>query len=69
MNYITGLEWVPSSLNSDLLLGVLHSPYTFSILNVHKGTRLWKKTFCDTIISFAFDPFYLNKIACKFFTD
>ncbi|VVC35482.1 Hypothetical protein CINCED_3A000598 [Cinara cedri] len=60
---IIGMEWVPSSFNSDLLLGVLHSPYTFSILDIHKGTRLWKKTFCDTINSFAFDPFYLNKIA------
>uniref|UniRef100_A0A2S2NNV8 WD repeat-containing protein 11 n=1 Tax=Schizaphis graminum TaxID=13262 RepID=A0A2S2NNV8_SCHGA len=60
---VNGLEWVPSSLNNDLLLGVLHAPYTFSVLDVRKGTRLWKKTFCDTINSFAFDPFHLNRIA------
>lgn len=56
---------MPSSLNNDLLLGVLHSPYSFTILDVRKGTRLWKKTFSETINSVAFDPFHLNKIACK----
>ncbi|XP_050421580.1 WD repeat-containing protein 11-like [Adelges cooleyi] len=61
---VNGLEWIPSPSNSDLLLlAVLYSPFTFSILDVRKGTRLWKKTFTDTINNFAFDPFHLHKIA------
>ncbi|XP_050546910.1 WD repeat-containing protein 11-like isoform X2 [Daktulosphaira vitifoliae] len=60
---VIGLGWLPSSPHNDLLLAILHSPFTFSVFDVRKGTRLWKKTFVETINDFAFDPFHQHKIA------
>lgn len=68
------IEWVPSPDKSTLYLASLHSLYSFVIWNVNDGTKLWKKTFTDTLNSFCFDPFDFTKLAflcpdCILFVD
>lgn len=59
-----GLEWVPG-LENELMLAALHSPYFLIIWDVKKQSKLWKKSFTDTLLSFNFDPFDGSKIACN----
>ncbi|RZF44986.1 hypothetical protein LSTR_LSTR001947 [Laodelphax striatellus] len=71
---ILGMEWVPSADESCLLLATLHSPYHLVIWDVLKQTKLWKKGFTDTLISFSFNPFDGTRLAflcpdCILFVD
>ncbi|KAK9508466.1 hypothetical protein O3M35_006019 [Rhynocoris fuscipes] len=70
---VLGMEWVPG-LENELMLAALHSPYFLVIWDVRKQTKLWKKSFTDTLLSFNFDPFNGSKIAflcpdCILFVD
>ena len=42
---------------------VLFSPGLLVLLNTETGTRLWRKSFHDPLISFALDPFDLHSAA------
>ncbi|XP_039301296.1 WD repeat-containing protein 11-like, partial [Nilaparvata lugens] len=71
---ILGMEWVPSADESCLLLATLHAPYHLVIWDVLKQTKLWKKGFTDTLISFSFNPFDGTRLAflcpdCILFVD
>ncbi|XP_014255055.1 WD repeat-containing protein 11-like [Cimex lectularius] len=70
---VIGLEWVPGCEN-DLIAAALHSPYFLIIWDVKKQTKIWKKNFTDSLLSFSFDPFDRTKIAflcpdCVLFID
>ncbi|XP_073998789.1 WD repeat-containing protein 11-like isoform X2 [Rhodnius prolixus] len=70
---ILGMEWVPG-LENELMLAALHSPYFLVIWDIRKQTKLWKKSFTDTLLSFNFDPFNGSRIAflcpdCILFVD
>ncbi|BET01493.1 WD repeat domain 11 [Nesidiocoris tenuis] len=56
---VLGFQWAPG----DYILAALHSPYFLIIWDVKRQTKLWKKSFTDTLLSFDFDPFDNSKIA------
>ncbi|XP_071948596.1 WD repeat-containing protein 11-like [Antedon mediterranea] len=51
------MEWLSTQDASHDLLVALHPPYSIILWNVATGTKLWKKTFTDNILSMTFDPF------------
>lgn len=57
------LKWQDSSL--DFLLA-LHPPYNLVLWNADSGEKIWKKSYTDSLVSMALDPFNLNRIACEF---
>ncbi|KAL1122656.1 hypothetical protein AAG570_002983 [Ranatra chinensis] len=70
---VLGMEWVPG-MENDLMVATLHSPYFLIIWDVKKQTKLWKKSFTDTLLSFNFNPFDGSKMAflcpdCILFVD
>ena len=58
------MEWVPG-MENELMLAALHSPYFLIIWDIKKQSKLWKKSFTDTLLSFNFDPFDGSKISCN----
>ena len=61
-----GLEWLPWQDASHDLLVALHPPYSLILWNADTGTKLWKKSYTETLTSFSLDPFSYRNIACKF---
>lgn len=54
---ILDLEWLRVQDACHDLLVVLHAPSSMILWNADTGTKLWKKTFQETLLCFAFDPF------------
>ncbi|PIK52366.1 hypothetical protein BSL78_10734 [Apostichopus japonicus] len=51
------LEWLSTQDASHDLLLALHPPYSVVLWNADTGTKLWKKSFTDSLQALAFDPF------------
>ena len=56
--------WVPGSGTQPLLVA-LHPPYSLILWDPRSRTRLWKKTYTETVLSFSLDPFDNTKLACE----
>lgn len=62
---ILDLEWLRVQDACHDLLVVLHAPSSMILWNADTGTKLWKKTFQETLLCFAFDPFTPCNVTCK----
>lgn len=63
------LEWLwNQDASRDLLLAV-HPPNYIVLWNGDTGTKLWKKSYAENILSFSFDPFDSSNMACRCSTD
>ncbi|KAI8499468.1 WD repeat-containing protein 11 [Branchiostoma belcheri] len=51
------LEWLSTQDACPTLLAAIHPPSSVVLWNADTGTKLWKKNFNETLLSFAFDPF------------
>lgn len=60
---IQALEWLPWQEASRDLLVALHPPCSVILWNADTGTKLWKKTYTETITSLALDPFCFRNMA------
>ncbi|KAJ8316897.1 hypothetical protein KUTeg_004801 [Tegillarca granosa] len=60
---IQDLEWLVTQDASHDLLIVLHPPYSLILWNADTGTKLWKKSYTESLISFSFDPFNPRHVA------
>ena len=58
--------WAQHYDNSDKYLMAIHPPYSFVVWDVTTGTKLWKKTYAEQILSVDFDPFDSTRLACNF---
>ena len=57
------LEWLwNQDASRDLLLAV-HPPNYIVLWNGDTGTKLWKKSYAENILSFSFDPFDPSNMA------
>ena len=63
---ILDLEWLGTQDACHDLLVVLHAPSSMILWNADTGIKLWKKTFQETLLCFAFDPFMPSNVTCKF---
>lgn len=63
---VLDLEWLATQDACHDLLVVLHSPSSMILWNADTGTKLWKKTFQEPLLCFAFDPFMPSNVTCKF---
>ncbi|XP_077438559.1 WD repeat-containing protein 11 isoform X1 [Vanacampus margaritifer] len=60
---IQDLEWLwNQDVSRDLLLAV-HPPNYIILWNGDTGTKLWKKSYAENILSFSFDPFDPSNMA------
>lgn len=60
------MQWLwNQDASRDLLLAV-HPPNYIVLWNADTGTKLWKKSYAENILSFSFDPFDPSRLACKF---
>ena len=59
------MDWLGQQDASRDLLIVLHPPYSLILWNADTGTRLWKKSYTEILISFSFDPFNPRNVVCK----
>lgn len=71
---ILDMEWVSGFNNGEQMLAALHPPYALVIWDIRNKTKLWKKTYTETLVSFSFDPFAPSKLAflcsdCLLFVD
>ena len=71
---VSDMDWVSIQAASHDLLAALHPPSTLVLWNTENGSRLWKKTYSDTLLSFAFDPFDPSRLSflgqdCIIFVD
>lgn len=62
---ILDLEWLATQDACHDLLAVLHAPSSMILWNADTGTKLWKKTFQEALLCFAFDPFIPSNVTCK----
>ena len=62
---ILDLEWLRVQDACHDLLVVLHAPSSMILWNADTGTKLWKKTFQENLLCFAFDPFIPCNVTCK----
>lgn len=62
---ILDLEWLATQDACHDLLAVLHAPSSLILWNADTGTKLWKKTFQESLLCFAFDPFIPSNVTCK----
>lgn len=60
---VADMDWVSIQAASHDLLAALHPPSTLVLWNTENGSRLWKKTYSDTLLSFAFDPFDPSRLS------
>ncbi|KAK3585480.1 hypothetical protein CHS0354_003328 [Potamilus streckersoni] len=60
---IQDLEWLGTQDASHDLLAALHPPYSLVLWNADTGTKLWKKSYTEVLISFSFDPFNQRNMA------
>ena len=63
---VLDLHWLWTQDASHDLLAALHSPSSLVLWNADTGIKLWKKTFQESLICFAFDPFSPAKVTRKF---
>ncbi|CAL4175372.1 unnamed protein product [Meganyctiphanes norvegica] len=71
---VTEMEWLGKMDGSEHLLAALHPPYSLVIWDTRHNTKLWKKSYTETLLSFDFDPFHYNKMTflcggCVLFVD
>ncbi|XP_070541595.1 WD repeat-containing protein 11-like isoform X2 [Ptychodera flava] len=59
---IVEMEWLSTQDASHDLLVALHPPYSIILWNADTGTKLWKKSFTENLMSFSFDPFDPTKL-------
>lgn len=65
---LSDLEWLwNQDASRDLLLAV-HPPNYIVLWNGDTGTKLWKKSYAENILSFSFDPFDPSNMACRWTT-
>ncbi|KAL3863810.1 hypothetical protein ACJMK2_005541 [Sinanodonta woodiana] len=60
---IQDLEWLGTQDASHDLLAALHPPYSLVLWNADTGTKLWKKSYTEILLSFSFDPFNQRNMA------
>ncbi|OWF51700.1 WD repeat-containing protein 11-like isoform X2 [Mizuhopecten yessoensis] len=60
---IQDLEWLSNQDASHDLLVALHPPYSLILWNADTGTKLWKKSYTEPLLSFSFDPFNIKNVA------
>lgn len=60
---IQDLQWLSNQDASHDLLVALHPPYSMILWNADTGTKLWKKSYTETLLSFSFDPFHHRNVA------
>lgn len=59
---VLDLEWLAIQDACHDLLVVLHAPSSMILWNADTGTKLWKKTFQEPLLCFAFDPFMPSNV-------
>jgi len=60
------MDWLwAQDASRDLLLAV-HPPNYIVLWNGDTGTKLWKKSYAENILSFSFDPFEPSNLACMY---
>lgn len=59
------MEWLSCQDTAHSFLVALHPPYSLVLWNAETGTKLWKKSYTEPLVSFAFDPFETRNIACE----
>lgn len=59
---ILDLEWLGTQDACHDLLVALHAPSSLIVWNADTGTKLWKKTFQEALLCFAFDPFMPSNV-------
>ena len=59
---VLDLHWLWTQDASHDLLAALHAPSSLVLWNADTGIKLWKKTFQESLICFAFDPFSPAKV-------
>lgn len=59
---ILDLHWLWTQDASHDLLAALHAPSSLVLWNADTGIKLWKKSFQENLICFAFDPFSPSKV-------
>lgn len=65
-DFLSDLEWLwNQDVSRDLLLAV-HPPNYIVLWNGDTGTKLWKKSYAENILSFSFDPFDPFNMACMY---
>lgn len=62
------LEWLWNQDASRDLLLAIHPPNYIVLWNGDTGTKLWKKSYAENILSFSFDPFDPSNMARKWFS-
>lgn len=60
------MQWLSNQDACRDLLVCLHPPYSLILWNADTGTKLWKKSYTENLLSFTFDPFSSKNLACKF---
>ncbi|XP_072335440.1 WD repeat-containing protein 11 [Scyliorhinus torazame] len=60
---IQDMEWLWNQDASRDLLLAIHPPNYIVLWNADTGTKLWKKSYAENILSFSFDPFELSNLA------
>ncbi|KAB7494848.1 hypothetical protein Anas_09270 [Armadillidium nasatum] len=71
---ISELEWLGGQDGSEYLLLALHPPYSVVLWDTRHSTKVWKKSYTETLLTFSLDPFHSNKMAflcqsCILFVD
>ncbi|XP_063221643.1 WD repeat-containing protein 11-like [Bacillus rossius redtenbacheri] len=71
---VLDMKWVSGFDCAQHLLAALHPPYSLIIWDTLTRTKLWKKTYTETLVSFSFDPFSASRMAflcsdCILFVD
>ena len=60
------MEWLENHDGSDHLLAALHPPYSLVLWDTKHSSKVWKKSYTESLSSFQFDPFHYNQMACKY---
>lgn len=60
------MDWLWNQDASHDLLLAIHPPNYIVLWNGDTGTKLWKKSYAENILSFSFDPFDPSNLACTY---
>ncbi|KAK6635197.1 hypothetical protein RUM44_000448 [Polyplax serrata] len=60
---VADMSWVTQWDGYSHILAALHPPCCLVLWDTRKGTKLWKKTYTESLIAFNFDPFHPTKMA------
>lgn len=60
---VLDMNWVNQWDGNNHVLAALHPPYSLVLWDTRSGSKLWKKTYTETLLSFSFDPFHPSKMA------